>query len=68
MRYKPVKKLPPKEGDHRTREGFLWFPKMIAGEYRWLEKATWEQVCEPQYSYDLEGAHRTLRWVNTRWK
>jgi hypothetical protein len=25
------------------RSGFLWLPKEISGEYRWLEHAKWEE-------------------------
>lgn len=28
----------------RTRSGFLWFPKKVNGETRWLEKANWIEV------------------------
>ncbi len=28
----------------RIRSRFLWFPKVIERELRWLEKATWEEV------------------------
>jgi hypothetical protein len=34
----------PKHGDKRPRSRFLWFPKTIKGERRWLEYATWEDV------------------------
>jgi hypothetical protein len=36
----------PKEGDTRVRSGFLFFPKTINGEERWLEWARWEERYE----------------------
>lgn len=30
-------------GDKRVSSGFLWLPKTIDGETRWLEKATWKE-------------------------
>ncbi|KKM91234.1 hypothetical protein LCGC14_1230540 [marine sediment metagenome] len=35
----------PKDGDLRVRESrFLLFPRLIRGERRWLEFASWTQV------------------------
>jgi hypothetical protein len=31
-------------GSHRAREGFLFLPKYIDGEVRWLEYAYWEDI------------------------
>lgn len=31
-------------GEIRNVTKFLWFPKKITGEYRWLETATFKQV------------------------
>jgi hypothetical protein len=31
-------------GETRQVTKFLWFPKEMAGTWRWLETATWEQV------------------------
>jgi hypothetical protein len=30
------------DGEKRIRSGFLFIPKTIGGETRWLETATWE--------------------------
>lgn len=38
MRWKSTKK-----GDSRIITKFLFLPRAIAGETRWLEKATWKQ-------------------------
>lgn len=32
---------PPRIGDQRVVTKFLWFPKNINGENRWLERASW---------------------------
>ena len=32
----------PKRGDTRIKSKFLWFPKWISEEIRWLEYVTWE--------------------------
>jgi hypothetical protein len=33
----------PKHGEHRQRRVFLWFPRTLNRETRWLEMATVEQ-------------------------
>lgn len=34
----------PKHGDVRTFSKFLWFPKIIDREFRWLEYASWNEI------------------------
>jgi len=41
----------------RVKIGFLWFPKTINGETRWLEDATWEQQFHVPFNI----------WINVRW-
>lgn len=48
----------PKLGDGRIVKGFLWFPKEINNEVRWLEKAEWKQVYFLGYWNDRE-------WLDT---
>lgn len=44
----------------RIRSGFLWFPKCIEDETRWLEKARWAQ----QYtSVGTGGYWRDHYWM-----
>lgn len=38
-----TKPKPPTEGECRLRRAFLWFPKTIDRETRWLERATWTE-------------------------
>jgi hypothetical protein len=39
-----IKKPQAKLGDTRTLCRFLWTPKTIGLEVRWLEKATWKEM------------------------
>jgi hypothetical protein len=43
----------------RIKSGFLFFPKWIKGDNRWLEFAKWEQV------YEVHLGEK--EWVNIRW-
>lgn len=53
------KKVKHKEDETRVVTKFLWFPKEIDREIRWLEKATYKQV----YWGATLGWH-DLWWVN----
>ena len=33
-----------KAGETRVRTGFLFIPRCIGGECRWLEKACWQEI------------------------
>lgn len=44
MRWKAQQAEPEhKVGDTRIKTGFLFFPKCLNDEWRWLEKSSWEQ-------------------------
>lgn len=43
MRWQKKYKTYPKEYSTRIKRGFLFFPKIIDREYRWLEYTAWEQ-------------------------
>lgn len=45
MRIKLKEKIKPIIGNKRIIEKFLWFPKKINLEIRWLERAKIEQEC-----------------------
>lgn len=47
-------KKSPREGEIRIKTGFLFLPKKIKNQWRWLEFAEWEQV------YDII-------WHDKRW-
>ena len=45
--------------DTRIKTSFLWFPKEINDETRWLERATWkEEVIPTRYG---------LKWTEKCW-
>ena len=49
-----------KDGETRFVKKFLWFPKNIFGETRWLENATYIEIfaiCSGGYKY----------WTPQRW-
>lgn len=61
-----------KVGDIRHRDGFLWLPKRIGDEWRWLEWAAWKE--EFVEGFDLspgasEFASLTecVYWRRTEW-
>jgi len=41
----------PRLGDRRTRRRFLWLPKTIMGEVRWLEVGRWVEEYQGVNSY-----------------
>ncbi len=45
--------------------GFLWFPKTINGELRWLTYNTWERL--RSVTYDGKTGSYIVSWVNVRW-
>lgn len=59
----PVKppKATPKTGDLRAKTAFLWLPRHMDGEWRWLEKASWQQLC--MVSYDCHF----YEWLDHHW-
>lgn len=54
-------KLEPKVGDQRTVTKFLWFPKYIENEIRWLEKSTFTQ------EYTIGGLLEPCYWFSIKW-
>lgn len=60
------KRLRPADGTTRERRAFLWRPKTIGGETRWLETAQWEEKC---YVFDsrLTGKYDHHSWKTIRW-
>jgi len=56
----------PKDWTKRERKGFLWFPKRISNETRWLEVAAWEEeVVHWVSAFTDERLYWT--WRATRW-
>jgi len=60
MRWKPSKKSYPNYGDRRIVDRFLFLPKEMEGEWRWLEKASWGQ----QYQIFHYEDYRVGKWVD----
>ena len=48
----------PENGTLRIKRKFLFFPKIINGEFRWLEKAMWSEL----YQYKWY----TIKWIDWR--
>ena len=63
------KKCPNKEniqdGTERIRQKFLWFPKRIDSECRWLEKAEWLE--SSQRMWDVTCGHEWTEWIGIKW-
>lgn len=53
----------PAVGDHRYKSGFLFFPKRILNETRWLEFAKWKE----EYWLYVSSPNK-YKWVGTRWE
>ena len=51
----PIRRI----GDERTITRFLWLPLELNREVRWLERATWAEVCR--------GSRHGLWWDQTHW-
>ena len=50
--------------DHRKRHAFLWFPKKIRREWRWLTWARWEEL---RFGCDIFGRMSHGRWEGNWW-
>lgn len=55
-----------KIGTKREIQKFLFLPKIINNEFRWLEKAIYEQKFI-QSDYGDAALGLVDRWVNTKW-
>jgi hypothetical protein len=57
----------PIEGDERTIHGFLFLPRHIAGQVRWLEFATIRQRMARLMVDDEYGPEEILDWIDIAW-
>lgn len=61
----------PQEGETRICKAYLWLPKRIGDEWRWLETATWRQEYRALHVLVPErnclNSWTTLHWVDTEW-
>ena len=70
MRYKlkePKRKLGYSVGDTRIRRSFLFFPKLIEREWRWLETATWIEIAYEASVLFVSPQVKTLKWTGVCW-
>ena len=65
MRWKLKPKILLEIGDTRIKNRFLFFPKTIKLERRWLERATWQQVIVRLTSESFPGFY--LGWADEKW-
>lgn len=61
-----MKILHPNHGDCRSKKKFLFFPKRINYETRWLEVAKWSEVYKEfnPYTRDRRGWWDAKEWEN----
>jgi len=56
------------EGQRRCRTKFLWLPKKIGDEWRWLERASYEQkVVAVDVGGSMEWGKYKNMWCATQW-
>jgi hypothetical protein len=69
MRYILKRKIEPNVGDRKVVKKFLWMPKCLNGEIRWLE------LCEIVYEYtkltqcllECGSVNHYKRWLPVGW-
>lgn len=56
----------PQNGDIIIRKKFLFFPKTIKNETRWLEFAEWKKifVCYPSNHWENPAYWSAIEWIN----
>ena len=55
-------------GTRRLVRGFLWFPKGIKSEYRWLETCLWEEEFKVPSEWSNQRAlAEGGEWVPIKW-
>lgn len=62
MRY--LIKSKPLNGSKRVKTRFLFWPKTINKELRWLEKASWAQKYEVWEDFNYIQSNK---WIDQRW-
>jgi hypothetical protein len=69
MRYKITPKPRPKIGDRRSICKFLFFPKLLDDEWRWLEFADIVQEYGKMMVCHVEmKPYHTLEWYDVGWE
>lgn len=59
-----IRKPLPNLGDRRQRSGFLWLPKRIGNEIRWLERACWIEEWQEVGVDIIKERH----WQGVEWR
>ena len=69
MRWKHKPKRATRVGDIRVKSNvFLLLPRLISGEWRWLERASYKQECVEMMAMDPDGnTFDTYGWVDLEW-
>ncbi len=57
----------PKPGDTRVVKKFLWLPRTINGETRWLEWGRVGQELKKVMRADFYALYYAHEWVDVRW-
>ena len=67
MKIKFTYKEKPRMFDIRTRNGFLFIPRIIDNEFRWLQRASWEEryQCVEGFGYKCWSGYEC--WVPVKW-
>ncbi len=48
---------------------FLWLPKTIGGQTRWLERATWTRtMSSPSLFLHITSYYPSSPWIDLEWK
>lgn len=68
MRHRITPKPVPALGETRVRTRFLWWPKELGGEWRWLERASWVQLRVQVTSLTPGGGSNKIAvWADRHW-
>ena len=65
MKWKKEKPDIPEWGEREHVTSFLWFPRTIRGETRWLETATIEYIYT--YAFSVSKSRGTGCWFPYKW-
>ena len=55
----------PIDDTKQIKTKFLWLPKKINQECRWLEKSTWLE--ESKRMWDVTYGHEWIEWIGIKW-
>lgn len=69
MKWEAKKSKGPNIGDSREVKQFLFFPKRIGTQWRWLEKSLIKQILHDYTALDPCGgfSYDSYKWYNVEW-